>query len=156
MATSAETIRTDYPLPAYNYRVEIAGQTIAFSGVTGLAIGYEIGTFKESPITNQPGPRVSYFPGQPTAPTISLKKGVVKNVSIKALYGWIKTIQANQVEKKDVFIRLCDEEGEPIISWKATNAFPTKLSAPSFDAQSNDAAIEALDLQADFISIEET
>lgn len=156
MATSAETIRTDYPLPVYNYRVEVGGQAIAFSEVTGLAIGYEIGTFKESPTTNQPGPRTMYFPGQRTAPTISLKKGVVKSISIKALYGWIKTIQANQVEKKDVFIRLCDEKGEPIISWKATNAFPTKLSAPSFDAKSNDAAIETLDLQADFISIEET
>ena len=43
-----------------------------------------------------------------------------------------------------------------MISWKAINAFPTKLSAPSFDAKSNDAAIETLDLQADLITMEET
>jgi phage tail-like protein len=43
-----------------------------------------------------------------------------------------------------------------VVSWKATNAFPTKLSAPTFDAKSNDAAIETLDLQADFISMEES
>jgi phage tail-like protein len=68
----------------------------------------------------------------------------------------MQTIQANQVEKKDVFIHLCDEKGNPVISWKAINAFPTKLSAPSFDAKSNDAAIETLDLQADLITMEET
>jgi phage tail-like protein len=47
-------------------------------------------------------------------------------------------------------------KGNPVISWKAINAFPTKLSAPSFDAKSNDAAIETLDLQADLITMEET
>jgi len=156
MATTPATIRTEYPLPVYNYRVEIGGESIAFSEVSGLTIGYEVGTYKESPTTKQPGPRTFYFPGQRTATTISLKKGVVKSISIKALYGWIQTIQTNQVEKKDVFIRLCDEKGNPVVSWKAINAFPTKLSAPSFDAKSNDAAIETLDLQADLITMEET
>jgi phage tail-like protein len=65
------------------------------------------------------------------------------------------TVQTNQVDKRDVFIRLCDEKGEPVISWKVGNAFPTKLSAPTFDATSNDAAIETLDLQADFITMQE-
>jgi phage tail-like protein len=36
------------------------------------------------------------------------------------------------------------------------NAFPTKLDAPTFDAKSNDAAIESMELAADFISIEES
>ena len=30
----------------------------------------------------------------------------------------IKTITINQVEKKDIFIRLCDEKGAAVISWK--------------------------------------
>jgi phage tail-like protein len=75
-------------------------------------------------------------------------------VSIKELYGWIQTVQTNQVVKKDVFVRLCDEKGVPVISWKISNAFPTKLTAPTFDAKSNDAAIESLDLQADLITME--
>jgi phage tail-like protein len=156
MATSPDTIRTQYPLPVYNYRVEIGSEAMAFSEVSGLAIGYELGTYKESPVANQPGPVTMYFPGQLSATTISLKKGMVKSVSIKTLYGWIQTVQTNQVVKKDVFIRLCDEKGAPVISWKVANAFPTKLTAPSFDAKSSDAAIETLDLQADFITIEET
>jgi phage tail-like protein len=156
MADNAATMASTYPLPVYNYRVEIGTEAVAFSEVSGLVIGYELGTYKESQTGNVAGPRTMYFPGQQSAVTLSLKKGLVKKISLKALYGWIKTVQTNQIDKKDVFIRLCDEKGNPVISWKAANAFPIKLTAPSFDAKSNDAAIETLDLQADFITMEES
>ena len=39
MALTKEQIATDYPLPVYNYRVNIADETIAFSEVSGLDIG---------------------------------------------------------------------------------------------------------------------
>jgi phage tail-like protein len=42
-----------------------------------------------------------------------------------------------------------------VISWKVVNAFPTKLTAPTFDAKSNDVAIETLELKADLITMEE-
>ena len=157
MPVSPDTIRTDYPLPVYNYRVEIGGDAVAFSEVSGLSIGYETSTYKESPTGGgAPGPRVMIVPGQRNAAKVTLKKGIVRGTSIKQLYGWIKTITINQVEKKDIFIRLCDEKGAAVISWKAVNAFPTKLDAPTFDAKSNDAAIESMELSADSISLEES
>ena len=39
MATTPATILTEYPLPVYNYRVEIGGESIAFSEVSGMTIG---------------------------------------------------------------------------------------------------------------------
>jgi phage tail-like protein len=71
------------------------------------------------------------------------------------LYKWISSTATNQVNKKDIFIRLCDEAGATVISWKVINAFPTKLDAPSFDAKSNDVAVESMELQADLVEIEE-
>jgi phage tail-like protein len=157
MALSTDDIRTAYPLPVYNYRVEIGGDAVAFSEVSGLSIAYETTTFKESPTASgSAGPRTMYMPAQPTAAKLTLKKGIVRSASVKALYNWIKTVQINQIEKKDIFVRLCDEKGEAVISWKVGNAFPTKLDAPTFDAKSNDAAIESMELMADFISIEES
>jgi phage tail-like protein len=151
-----QDIRTDYPLPVYNYRVEIGGEAVAFTEVSGLSVGYETSTYKESPTAaGAPGPRVMIVPGQRNAAKITLKKGIVRSVSLKQLYGWIKTITINQVEKKDIFIRLCDENGAAVISWKVVNAFPTKLDAPTFDAKSNDAAIESMELSADFVALEE-
>ncbi len=156
MALSKEDIKSTYPLPVYNYRVEIGSDAVAFSEVSGLSIGYETTSYKESPTeSGAAGPRRVTMPAQATPPTLTLKKGVARGTSIKALYEWIKTVQVNQVEKRDVAIRLCDEAGEPVISWIVSNAFPTKLDAPTFDANSNDVAVESMELSADSITIEE-
>jgi phage tail-like protein len=96
-----------------------------------------------------------HMPAQGTATNITLKKGLVRGRSVPTLYSWINSIQFNQVEKQDIFVRLCDEQGAAVISWKVTNAFPTKLDAPTFDANSNDVAIESMELMADGIFIEE-
>ncbi|PTL78091.1 phage tail protein [Vitiosangium sp. GDMCC 1.1324] len=157
MALSKSEIKAAYPLPAYNYRVEIAGVAVGFSEVTGLSIKRETTTYKESPTAGgAPGPVVMHMPAQLSHVTISLKKGIVRTQSIATLYRWLSTTQINQVEKKDVYVRLCDENGEAVVSWKVLNAFPTKLDAPSFTANSNDAAIETMELMADSITIEET
>jgi phage tail-like protein len=157
MALTTDSIRTDYPLPVYNYRVEIGSEAVAFSEVSGLTISYESTVYKESPTASgSPGPRSMQMPAQRTPPTITLKKGIVRSTSIKVLYDWIKTVQINQIEKKDIFVRLCDEKGEAVISWKISNAFPTKLDAPTFDAKFNDAAIQSMELKADFITLEES
>lgn len=157
MALSPSDIKTQYPLPVYNYRVEIGDKSISFSEVSGLSISFETTTYKESKTSDQPGggPRVMHMPAQPTPANISLKKGYVLQNSIDVFYNWINSIRINQVEKKDISIYLCDEEGKPIVSWKVINAFPTKLDAPSFDANSNEVAIESMDLMADNIIISE-
>lgn len=156
MALAANTIKTTYPLPAYNYRVEIGGVATSFSEVSGLSIKRDTTTYKESPVSGgSPGPTVMHMPAQSSAPSITLKKGLVKTVSVASLYQWIAATQINQVEKKDVYVRLCDEKGEPVVSWKIINAFPTQLDAPSFSAGSNDAAIESMVLMADAITIEQ-
>jgi phage tail-like protein len=157
MALTKSEIAKTYPLPSYNYRVEINGVAIGFSEVSGLSISRETTTYKESPTaTNAPGPVTMNMPSQKGVPSVSLKKGLVKTTSVKELYTWINSVQINQVEKKDIVIRLCDENGAAVISWTVHNAFPKKLDAPSFSASSNDAAIESMELMADAISISET
>jgi phage tail-like protein len=157
MALNAETIKNTYPLPVYNYRVEINGESIAFSEVSGLSISFETTTYKESRTDGLAGPKVMTMPAQGNSVSLSFKKGIVRGgVSISALYQWINTIQINQVEKKDIRIRLCDEAGAPIINWTVINAFPTKLDAPTFDASSNDVAIESMELMADRVMVEES
>jgi phage tail-like protein len=157
MALSKSDIKTAYPLPAYNYKVEIAGVAVGFSEVSGLSIKRETTTYKESPTASgAPGPVTMYMPAQLAHPTITLKKGVVRKNSVATLYNWISGIQVNQVDKRDIYVRLCDEQGNAVISWKVINAFPTSLQAPGFTATSNDVAIETMELMGDSILIEET
>lgn len=156
MAVTTDEIKKSYPLPVYNYKVEIAGVAIAFTEVSGLAIEYDTTSYAESHTeSNQSGAVWMYMPAQMKAVNITLKKGVVRVTSVATLYKWISSISLNQVEKKDIYVRLCDEKGAAVISWKVINAFPTKLEAPSFDAKSNDAAIESMTLMADGVMIEE-
>lgn len=157
MALSKEEIKATYPLPVYNYKVEIGSETVAFSEVSGLSISYETTTYKESLSEdfNRPGPNILYMPAQSTPASITLKKGVVRSSSVATFYNWIQQIAINQIDKQDIYIRLLDENGEAVISWKVVNAFPTKLDAPTFDANSNDVAIESMELMGDSIEITE-
>ncbi len=156
MALTTDEIKQTYPLPVYNYKVEIGGVAIAFTEVSGLTIEHEITTYIESQTASGvAGTRMLHMPAQLKPVTINLKKGMVRVTSVATLYKWISSITLNQVEKKDVYVRLCDENGEAVISWKVINAFPTKLEAPKFDAKSHDAAIESMTLMAEGLVVEE-
>jgi phage tail-like protein len=154
MATSKDDIKQAYPLPVYNYKVNIDNDTVAFSEVSGLNIAYEKITYKESSTeSGKASPRVFNMPSQPTQTTLTLKKGLVPSKSQAALYDWIHSIAINQVIKKDIVISLCDESGDARVTWTVFNAFPTKLDAPAFSASSNEVAIESMELMADGITI---
>ena len=154
MASTQAEIKASYPLPVYNYKVNIGADTIAFSEVSGLNIAYDTTVYKESSTEpGKTGPRVFRMPAQATNTTLTLKKGLVPAKSQPALYDWINSIRINQVIKKDLVISLCDETGTAVVNWTVSNAFPTKLDVPSFDANSNDVAIESMELMADDITI---
>jgi phage tail-like protein len=155
MSMTAEQMSASYPLPVYNYKVEIDGQTVGFSEVSGLSIAYETIRYAESASGGgKPGPRWMHMPAQANAPTITLKKGIVPSLSVETFFNWIKTIQGSRVEKRDICVRLCDEQGQAVISWRILNAFPTKLEAPSFSASGNEVAVESMELMADGVTID--
>ena len=157
MAVSTADAKATYPLPVYNFRVEIGTDAVAFSEVSGLSIQYEVTTYKESPIGGDtPGPRTIHMPSQASPVNVTLRKGVARTTSVATLYSWINSVALNQIEKKDIMVRLCDEAGKAVISWKIINAFPTKLDGPAFDAKSTDVAVDAMELRADAISITES
>lgn len=153
MSLDPSDIKSTYPLPVYNYKVEIDGETIGFSEVSGISLGFDTTTYKESPTGGGPGPRIMRMPAQIQDVTITLKKGVVTGASIVVLYEWINATKTNVTTKKDIMVTLCDEAGDPLVSWRVLNAFPTKLDAPSFDASSNDVAVESMELMADRVTM---
>lgn len=156
MALSKDDVKNLYPIPVYNYKVEINGEIIGFSEVSGLNITVETSTYKESKTSEPgPGPNVFHMPAQGSAVNVTLKKGLVKGKSMVMFYEWINSVRINQVEKKDITVRLGDEEGNAVFSWKLIDAFPTKLDAPSFDSNSNDVAIESLEVMASALFMEE-
>ena len=154
MTTDTATIKSTYPLPSYQYRVHIENKTLNFSQVTGLTILYNITRYKQSLGENDVKPQSMTMPAQKDLSNpISFNRGVVNSTEIYYLYEWINSIQTNVVDKRDITVFLCDETGIGVVKWILHNAFPIRLDAPSFVANSNDAAIESLQVLAQSIEM---
>ena len=149
MATTVQQIKKEYPLPVYNFKVRLGTENHSFVKVSGLNLQY-------SPITYRHG--LSWregeiqIPGLQQALNITLERGVITRNS--EFWDWIQDLHYGIVEKRDLTVDLCNESGVPIISWMLKNVFPTQLDAPTFDAASNDVAIEQLQLMANGLFME--
>ncbi len=131
----------DYPLPVFHFTVDWGGKRIGFSEVAGLtqenqAIEYRDGSFPEYSSIKMPGLR--------KFSNITLKRGVVK--SDNELFKWLSTIKLNKAERRDLVISLLNEEHQPVMVWKALNAFPVKLEGPQLKASGNEVAIESIEI----------
>ncbi len=156
MALSKDQIRDTYPLPVYNYKVTVQDDddapTISFSEVSGLSMEYK-------PVTYRHGLSFvlgfNIIPGMPEPIKLTLKKGLVKGNDF--LLRWIDESNNEPLigsSKRDVVIDLCDETGTAVVRWTVLGALPTKLDAPGFNAESNEVAIESLELIAHGLKVE--
>lgn len=59
---------------------------------------------------------------------------------------WMKEIQNGAATRKAVVISLLDDTMAEVASWQLEKAWPTKYTAPDFNATSNEIAIETLEL----------
>ncbi|KVP85350.1 phage tail protein [Burkholderia ubonensis] len=146
MATVAEQIASEYPVPVYRFVVSLGDDRVPFKSVSGLDIKYDSIEYRDG------AGNMFNMPGQRQKVSVTLSKGVFRGPN--ALYDWISSISLNRVEKKDLMISLTDESGSELLAtWNVLNAFPTGLTAPSFDATSNDIAIQEIILEADRVTL---
>ncbi|MBE7170248.1 MAG: phage tail protein [Williamsia sp.] len=144
MALTKNTIAASYPLPAYSYKVTVGRDTLSFSEVSGLQVGYEKIVYKHG-MSFLAGPNI--IRAQQNDITLTLKRGVVAKRSV--LFNWLE-----DKSKKDIMIDLCDEKGEAVVRWKVHMAMPLKMDAPSFNAANNELAFESLELIAQNLTVE--
>ena len=83
------------------------------------------------------------IPGLKKYGNITLKQGLADSM---VLYEWIAEGGNGAVQRKTITITLLDEEETPAASWQVINAWPTKYTAPDFNATSSEVAIETLEI----------
>ncbi len=134
-------------LPAYSFSVVVDNKHLAFSEVSGLAVELETISYKHG-LSFWEGEQIkSYKYEKPV--TVTLKKGVVAgHQDLTFLYEWLKSRGPRQVA-----VNLVDDRGNPRVSWQIGKAIPVKLSAPTFDANSSEIAIDTFEMMALKISI---
>jgi len=139
----------NYPLPVFHFSVEWGGNRVGFSEVTGLtqenqAIEYRDGSFPEYSSIKMPGLR--------KFSNITLKRGVVKGDN--EFFAWLATVKLNKVERRDLVIKLLNEEHNPVMVWKVQNAFPVKVEGPQLKASANEVAIESIEIAHEGLEVQ--
>jgi len=128
------------PLRGFNFKLEIGGiQRAGFREASGLDSSQDPVEYREGvdKITARK------LPGLNKYSNISLKWGVSDD---KELWDWRKKAMDGKVERKNGFIVLLDEAGVEKVRWSFTDGWPTKWTGPTFNATSNDVAIETLEI----------
>lgn len=138
----------EYPLPKFHFNVEWGGNKIGFTEVTGLDQQVEVIEYREG---SSPEYSKVKMPGLQKFSNVTLKRGTFNGD--KDFYNWLKTINLNTVERRDVTISLLNESHEPVLTWKVRNAFPVKVQASDLKSDGNEVAIETLELAHEGMSI---
>lgn len=78
---------------------------------------------------------------------LTLKRGVMASSS--DLFTWCKTVLEGDLgqplQPKDIDVSLLDPEGNPLLTWNFTRAWPAKWSVAGFNAKENAIALETLE-----------
>jgi phage tail-like protein len=140
---------TQYPIPAFHFRVDWGGASAAFSEVSGLTVETQVVEYRDglSPIYS-----TIKMPGMQQNGNITLKRGIFK--ANNEFFDWWNQVALNTHERREITIALLDEGHEPVMVWKVANAWPIKVEGPSLNATGNEAAVESMELAHEGITVQ--
>jgi len=146
-----------YPLPKFHFEVNWGGTRMGFTEVTGLEFETQVIEYREG---NSPVYSSHAQPGLKKLSHVTLKRGTVLE-DFEFFKLWRETSkfqESNKIKKvfrRDVTIKLLNEEHQPIISWTLLNAWPTKIQSTDLKADGNEVAIETMELVHEGLNIVE-
>ena len=135
----ATAVRND-PYGNYNFLIEIDGITrAAFHVVSGFDSTIDVIEHREG------GDNISprKLPGQTKYSNIVLKWGLSIDVD---LVTWHQQAVDGDIQRKNGSIVLLDRRGQEVARWNFVNAWPSKWTGASLNAEGHDVAIETLEL----------
>lgn len=129
-----------YPYSKFRYKVEIDGiEAGGFSEVSGFDASIDVIEYREGDMVQTP----MKLQGLQKYGNITLKKGVIDN---NVLFEWVHAGMDAEVERKVIVITLIDASGNDVASWQVINAWPTKYTAPDFNATASEVAVETIEI----------
>jgi phage tail-like protein len=134
------TAQIQDPYGNFRFLVEIDGITrAAFQECSGFDSTCEVKEYREGGENTT----VRKLPGLTKYSNIQLKWGMTDDVQ---LYDWHRGVVQGEIERRNGSIVLLGRNGQEVARWNFVRAWPTKWDGPDFKADSNDLAIETLEL----------
>lgn len=140
---------SNYPLPKFHFQVEWGGTKIGFTEVSGLDVETEVIEYRQGA---SPEYSKIKMPGMQKFGNITMKRGTFK--SDNEYFNWWNTVKLNTIERRDLTIKLLDENHDPVITWKVKNAWPTKVQSTDLKADGNEVAIESIEIAHEGLTIQ--
>ena len=131
------------PFPRFNFLVEIEGiKRAGFMTVTGLEEESEVREYREGGDNTT----VRKLAGLNSYAPIVLEMGSTFDTE---LWDWRQKIKAKgaQGNRKPISIVQQDESRNEVKRWNVFDAWPSKFTAPEFDASSSENAVESVEIQ---------
>lgn len=150
----ADDPKKNYPLPKFHFQLDWGGTRIGFTEVSGLDFETEVIEYREG---SSPAYHKTKQPGLQKYSNITLKRGTFLG-DFEYYEQWRKTMMFQEGKSKfrrDVTIRLLDEEHQPIITWTLSKAWPSKIQSTDLKADANEVAIETMELVHEGLAIVE-
>ena len=139
----------NYPLPKFHFLVEWGGTKIGFTEVSGLDVETEVIEYRHGA---SPEYSKTKMPGLQKFSNITLKRGTF--IADNEYYEWWNSVKLNTIERRDITIKLLNEEHMPMVTWKVKNAWPTKVQSTDLKADGNEVAIESIELVHEGLTIQ--
>ena len=129
------------PYRDFNFFVEIEGILVGgFREVSGLQVETEVEDYREGGCNEYThklaGP--TRYPAN-----LVLKRGIIE---LETLWTWHQSVSDGQIQRRNGTVYLLDNLRAPVMWWDFRDAYPVKWTGPDFKADSNNVAIETIEL----------
>jgi phage tail-like protein len=136
----------DGPMKTSRFKVQIDDVEVSgWRTVTIPSKSIEQGTYREG---DDPEHEKKTW-GQVTFDDLEMERGVKPGAT--ELWDWIEDIQAGKADegRKEIAVKLKDEEGEMMIQWEFREAWITDYDPPDLDASADEMATESVTITFD-------
>ncbi|QLE58020.1 phage tail protein [Nostoc sp. TCL26-01] len=128
------------PYMVYNFAVEIGGVVVGgFSEVSGLSSEIELESYQEGGLNDY----IHKFPKHTTYPNLVLSRGLV---NIDLFYIWYQATSQGLIQQLNGTILLLNSQQIPVMWWTFKQAYPVKWEGPRLNANSDEIAVERIEL----------
>ena len=132
------------PLIGFSFSLEVQGTlTGYFTEIGGL--GSETEIVEHKVVDPQGRDLIQKIPGRLKFTDVTLKRGVT---ALKDIWDWRKMVEDGNIvgARKNATITMYDQSLNAVARWNLTNAWPTKVSGPSIQSDSNAFGVEEVSI----------
>jgi phage tail-like protein len=149
MANGGVGTNQDYDvLTAARFELLIDGHSMAqFNELAGISSTVEVVDYLSS---NDKEVSFKKLPGKRNPPTITLKRGMCRNIELNA---WHELVVLGDVAgaRKTCSLTMYNTKGDPVAKYHLTEAWPSKIEVGAMKAGSSEVLFETVTIVCEFI-----